>query len=128
VNELTSPAYRLRSALARLRALGLTEAWRLLPAWWSPAMLRGPSAEALTQEVIGELAAMTGVSAVALYEPGAAVTFRTRVRWKSRNCAHFEPSGISAAHSDHLRSQSSGSPITHLLASPRSPPAPTPTW
>lgn len=57
-------------------------------------MLRGPSAEALTQEAIGELAAMTGVSAVALYEPGAAVAFRTRIRWKSRNCAHFEPFGI----------------------------------
>ncbi len=52
-----------------------------------------PSAEALVQEVIGELAAMTDVSAVALYEPGAAVAFRTRVRWKSRNCAHFEPFG-----------------------------------
>ncbi len=34
-------------------------------------MLRGPSAEALTQEAIGELAAMADVSATALYEPGA---------------------------------------------------------
>jgi hypothetical protein len=33
---------------------------------------------------LGELAAMTGVSAVALYEPGAAVALRTRVRWKSK--------------------------------------------
>lgn len=89
----TTPRYRLTSALARLRAVGLTEAWRLLPAWWSPAMLRGPSAESLVQELLGELAAMVGVSATALYEPGAAIPFRARVRWKSNNICHFEPFG-----------------------------------
>ncbi len=72
---MTSPRYRVTSALARLRAIGLTEAWALLPGWWSPAMLRNPSAGALVQEVIGELAAMTGVSPAALYEPATPLRF-----------------------------------------------------
>jgi hypothetical protein len=71
----TTPQYRLTSALARLRAIGLEDAWQLLPDWFSPKMLRGPSAEALVQEVLGDLASMTGVSAVSLYEPGVPIIF-----------------------------------------------------
>lgn len=86
---MISPKYRLLSALARLRAIGLPNAWMLLPAWWQPKMLTGKSAEALVQELLGELASMTGVSAIDLYEPGRPLSFVGPMKRISSNQYHL---------------------------------------
>ena len=65
-----SPKQRFDSAVKRLRTCGIT-ATQLLPSWWDPSMLKSEAADALVQEVLGDLAAMTGVSSVALFEPHA---------------------------------------------------------
>lgn len=88
-----TPRYRLTSALARLRAVGLTEAWALIPSWWSNSMLRGPSAEALVQELLGELSLMTGVVATDLYEPGSKLRFVEPMVRMSKSHFRFNPGG-----------------------------------